>query len=77
MNQKQIEFLSKKIVQITNSIARQLDDKAALVKSYNTEIKESRKRLNAYARAVESDSLEPLNQIMGEFEIAEFEKIGR
>lgn len=77
MNQNQIDYLSKKIVQITNNIQRLLDDKTALVKSYNNEIKESRKRRNAYAKAVEADSLDHLQEIMGEFEIAEFEKIGR
>ncbi len=47
-----------------------------MVKSYNTEIKESKKRLKVYAKAVGAESLEPLEEIMGEFELAELEKIG-
>ena len=76
MNKNQVDYLSKKIVQITNHIEKQLEDKSALVKSYNTEIKESKKRLKVYAKAVGAESLEPLEEIMGEFELAELEKIG-
>jgi hypothetical protein len=77
MNKDQIEYLSKKIVQITNHIEKQLDDKRALMRSYTTEIKDSQKRLNTYARAVGAENIEILNEVMGEFELAEFEKIGR
>lgn len=77
MNKYQIDYLSKKIVQITNHIEKLLDDKRDLVKGYNTELKESKKRLRIYAKAVEAESIEPLEEIMGEFELAEFEKIGR
>lgn len=77
MNKDQIDYLSKKIAQITTHIEKQLDDKRALVKSYNTEIKDSQKRLNIYAKAVVTESDEPLQEIMGEFELAEFAKIGR
>ena len=77
MNQLQIEFLTKKIVQITNHIERQMDEKKALVGGYNREVTESKKRLCAYAKAVEMDSVDPLNRIMGEFEMADFEKMGR
>jgi hypothetical protein len=76
MNQDQIEYLSKKIVQITNHIEQQLEDKAILVKGYNTEIKDSKKRLRIYAKAVGAESIDPLKEIMGEFELNEFEKIG-
>lgn len=77
MNKDQIDYLSKKIAQITTHIEKQLDDKRALLKSYNNEIKDSQKRLNVYAKAVVAESIEPLEEIMGEFELAEFEKIGR
>lgn len=77
MNHKQIEFLTKKIVEITNHISRQLDEKSTLVKGYNTEINASRKRVNCYAKAVERDDIEQLEPIMEEFELAEFQKIGR
>jgi ribosomal protein S15P/S13E len=77
MNKDQIDYLSKKIVQITNHIEKQLDDKRALMRSYTTEIKDSQKRLNTYARAVGAENIEILNEVMGEFELAEFEKIGR
>ena len=77
MNKDQIDYLSKKIVQITNHIEQQLEDKSVLLKGYNTEIKESKKRLKVYAKAVGAESVDTLNDIMGEFELAEFEKIGR
>ena len=77
MNKEQIDYLSKKIVQITNHIEKQLGDKNAIVKSYNTEIKDSKKRLHIYARAVAAESTEVLEEVMGEFELAEFSKIGR
>lgn len=77
MNKDQIDYLSKKIVQITNHIEKQLDDKRTIVRSYTTEIKDSQKRLNTYARAVGAENIEILNEVMGEFELAEFEKIGR
>lgn len=76
MNKDQIEYLSKKIVQITNHIQRQIDDKNVMVKGYNTEIKESKKRVNAMAKAVEVGTSEPLEIIFEEFELAEFDKIG-
>lgn len=76
MNQKQIEFLTKKIVEITNHIERQIQDKKTLVKGYNEEIKASKKRVNAYAKAVETDSSDHLDPVMEEFELAAFEKIG-
>ncbi len=76
MNKNQVDYLSKKIVQITNHIEKQLEDRAALLRSYNTEIKESKKRLKVYAKAVGAESIEPLEEIMGEFELAELEKIG-
>jgi ribosomal protein S15P/S13E len=76
VNSDQIEYLSKKIVQIANHIEQQLEDKATLVRGYNTEIKDSKKRLKIYAKAVGAESIEPLKEIMGEFELNEFEKIG-
>jgi hypothetical protein len=77
MNTEQLEYLKNKIVQIANHIDKQKQDKQALVKSYSTEIKDSEKRLNIYAKAVAADSIEALDEIMGEFELAEFDKIGR
>lgn len=77
MNKDQLEYLSKKIVQITNHIQRQIEDKKQMTAGYNAEINSSKKRVIAMAKAVEVDSIDPLNDIMGEFEIAEFEKIGR
>jgi ribosomal protein S15P/S13E len=77
MNKSQIEYLSKKIVQMTNHIEKQLEDRSALLKSYNTEIKESKKRIKVYAKAVGAESIATLDEIMGEFELAELEKIGR
>ena len=77
MNQKQIEFLTKKIVEITNHIERQLDEKSTLVKGYNEEIKSSRKLVRCFAKAVELQDEEQLEPIMEEFERAEFQKIGR
>lgn len=77
MNTEQLEYLKNKIVQIANHIDKQKQDKQALVKSYSTEIKDSDKRLNIYAKAVAADSIEALDEIMGEFELAEFDKIGR
>jgi len=77
MNTEQLEYLKNKIVQIANHIDKQKQDKQALVKSYTTEIKDSEKRLNIYAKAVAADSIEALDEIMGEFELAEFDKIGR
>jgi hypothetical protein len=77
MNKDQNEYLSKKIVQITNHIQRQVEDRKVMVAGFDSEIKASRKRVIAMAKAVEVDSVDPLNEIMGEFELAEFEKIGR
>ncbi len=77
MNTEQLEYLKNKIVQIANHIDKQKQDKQALVKSYSTEIKDSEKRLNTYAKAVAADSIDALDEIMGEFELAEFDKIGR
>ena len=77
MNKNQVDYLSKQIVKITNHIEKQLDDRSALLKSYNAEIKESKKRLKVYAKAVGAESIEPLEEIMGEFELAELEKIGQ
>ncbi len=76
MNKNQVDYLSKQIVKITNHIEKQLEDRATLLKGYNSEIKESKKRLKVYAKAVGNESLEPLEEIMGEFELAELEKIG-
>lgn len=75
MNQKQIDFLSKKIVQITNHIHKLTDEKTDLVAGYNREIKDSKKRVKVYAQAVQADSNEKLGEVMGEFELAEFEKM--
>jgi hypothetical protein len=77
MNKDQFEYLSKKIVQITNHIQRQVEDRKVMLAGYNSEINAGKKRVIAMAKAVEIDSIDPLNEIMGEFEIAEFEKIGR
>jgi hypothetical protein len=77
MNLGQKELLTKKIVQITTHIQRQLEERNTLVGGYNREIKDSKARALCFAKAVETDSLDPLQEIMGEFELAEFEKVGR
>ena len=77
MNKTQKDYLYAKIVQITNNIEKQIEDRSALLKSYNIEIKESKKRIKVYAKAVGAENLKLLDEIMGEFEIAEVEKIGR
>ena len=77
MNKNQVDYLSKQIVKITHHIEKQLEDRATLLKGYNSEIKESKKRLKVYAKAVGAESIEPLEEIMGEFELAELEKIGQ
>jgi hypothetical protein len=77
MNQDQKELLTKKIVQITTHIQRQIEERNDMVSGYNREIKECKTRVLCYAKAVESDSIEALEVIMGEFELAEFDKIGR
>ncbi len=77
MNVEQIEYLKNKIVQIANHIEKQTEDKKALVKSYSIEINDSQSRLNAYAKAVTSENIEFLNEVMDVFEFNEFEKIGK
>ncbi len=77
MNTEQIEYLKNKIVQIANHIEKQTEDKKALVKSYSIEINDSQSRLNAYAKAVTSENIEFLNEVMDVFEFNEFEKIGK
>jgi hypothetical protein len=77
MNEVQKDLLTKKIVQITTHIQRQLEERNALVGGYNREIKDCKSRVLCYAKAVETDSIETLQEIMGEFELAEFEKVGR
>jgi ribosomal protein S15P/S13E len=64
MNQKQIEFLSKKIVQITNHIEKQTEEKKELVAGYNREIKDSKKRVKCYAKAVAAEAFEHLEEVM-------------
>ncbi len=77
MNKNQVEFLTKKLIEITNHIEVQLENRRAMLKGYNEEIKSSKTRVKAYAKAVQIESIEPLHEVMGEFELTEFEKIGR
>jgi len=77
VNNEQIEYLKNKIVQMATHIEKQTQAKKDLTKAYGIEIKDTQKRLNIYAKAVSCDAIEPLHDIMGEFELAEFEKIGK
>ena len=75
MNNEQKQYLMNTVVKITNHIETQSDAKKDMVQAYNRELKESKKRLTIYAKAIAADSIEILEEIMGEFEIAEFLKL--
>ena len=75
MNNEQKQYLMNTVVKITNHIETQSDAKKDMVQAYNRELKESKKRLKLYAKAIVADNLEILEEIMGEFEIAEFLKL--
>jgi hypothetical protein len=77
MNQKQIEYLSAKIVQISTHIEKIMDDKKVLNAGYNREIKDSKKRVKVYCNAISTDDINKLGEVMGEFELADIEKMGR
>ena len=77
MNQKQIEYLSAKIVQISTHIEKIMDDKKVLNAGYNREIKDSKKRVKVYCTAISTDDINKLGEVMGEFELADIEKMGR
>lgn len=76
MNKDQIDYLSEQIVKITNRIEKLLDDKKVLLSGYNTEIKDSRKRIKIYAKAVEQKSFDPLTEIMEQYELEQFNSMG-
>ena len=75
MNNEQKQYLMNTIVKITNHIETQSDAKKDMVQAYNRELKDSKKRLKLYAKAIAADNIEILEEIMGEFEIAEFLKL--
>ena len=75
MNVAQVEFLTKQIIKLAGHIEKQLADKADLVRGYNTEIKESKKRMACYVKAVTIDHIEALEDVMYETELAEFSKL--
>lgn len=75
MNNEQKQYLMNTIVKITNHIEAQNDAKRDMVQAYNRELKDSKKRLKLYAKAIAADNIEILEEIMGEFEIAEFLKL--
>ena len=76
MNKDQSDYLSNHIVKITNRIEKLLDDKKELTAGYNREIKESRKKIKAYAKAVETMDVDPLLDVMGQYELEQFQLIG-
>jgi ribosomal protein S15P/S13E len=76
MNQKQIEFLSAKIVQISTHIEKVTEDKKDLNAGYNREIRDSKKRVKVYCKAISTDDINKLGEVMGEFELADIEKMG-
>jgi hypothetical protein len=76
MNQKQIDFLSSKIVSISTQIEKLLEDKKELNNGYNRQIKDYKKRVKTYCLAISTDNIDYLGEVMGEFEVAEIGKIG-
>jgi hypothetical protein len=76
MNKKQIEFLSAELVKMTNSIEKLIEDKQALTAGYNREIKDGKKKVKAYCKAIMTDDINKLTEIFGEFELAKIERIG-
>ncbi len=75
MNNEQKQYLMNTIVKITNHIETQIDAKRDMSQAYNREIKDSKNRLKLYAKSVAADNIEILEEIMGEFEMAEFMKL--
>lgn len=75
MNNEQKQYLMNTIVKITNHIETQSQAKRDMSQAYNREIKDSKKRLNLYAKSVAADNIEILEEIMGEFEMAELMKL--
>lgn len=75
MNQSQIEYLRKKIVDLAILIDKQLDEKRDLTKSYNETIKQSKKRMRNFASAVKMEDETILHDNMSETEFDEFSRI--
>jgi hypothetical protein len=75
MNNEQKQYLMNTIVKITNHIETQSDAKRDMSNAYNREIKDSKNRLKLYAKSVAADNIEILEEMMGEFEMAEFMKL--